>query len=208
VSFKNIRAPTGWKYSAVGGPVWLTDIARLPGGRRQANKRRDNPLRRFRVDRALKTDAFRTEFLNFMYVLEGAANTFRLKDFTDFEVSVDEGVFRSLNNGTFQLVKRYSVRSVSETSPQVLYTKDIDILLPVEDTITITGLTEGTHWRCDYSTPSGIVTSIGSPTPTFSTWSGQYDVHCSFDTDEIMLIAEDIDLFFANSITITEERAP
>jgi uncharacterized protein (TIGR02217 family) len=199
--------PTGWKYGAVGGPAWLTDKARLPGGRSQGNKRRDNPLRRFRVDRALKSDTFRKEFINFLYVTEGAANTFRVKDFTDFEVAVDEGVFRSLNNGTFQLVKRYSVRSVSETSPQVLYTKDIDILLPVEDTITITGLTEGTHWRCDYSVASGIVTAIGSPTPTFSTWSGQYDVHCSFDTDEIMLIAEDIDLFFANSITITEERA-
>jgi uncharacterized protein (TIGR02217 family) len=207
MAFRNIRFPTGIRYGAVGGPVWLTDIARLPSGRRQANKRRSNPLRRFRVDRALKSSELRTAFLNFIYVTEGAANTFRLKDFSDFEVAVDEGVFRSLNNGTFQLVKRYSVRSVSETSPQVLYTKDIDILLPVEDTITITGLTEGTHWRCDYSVASGIVTAIGSPTPTFSTWSGEYDVHCSFDTDEIMLIAEDIDLFFANSITITEERA-
>ena len=207
MAFRSIRFPTGVRYGATGGHAWLTDIARLPGGRRQVNKRRDSPLRRFRVDRALKSDDLRVAFLNFLYVLEGAANTFRLKDFSDFEVSVDEGVFRSLNDGTFQLVKRYSVRSVAETSPQVLYTKDIDILLPVEDTITITGLTEGTHWLLDYSTPSGVVRAVGSPTPTFSTWSGQYDIHCSFDTDEIQLIAEDIELFFANSITITEERA-
>lgn len=208
MAFKNIRLPKGWRYGAIGGPVWLTDIARLPAGRRQANKRRSSPLRKFRVDRALKDDSFRIEFLNFLYVLEGSANTFRLKDFSDFEVSVSEGVFRSLGSGLFQLVKRYSVTSVAETSPQTTYTKDIDILLPVEDTIVITGLTEGTHWHTDYSVPSGVIHAIGSPTPTFSTWSGEYDIHCAFDTDEIQLAAEDIELFFARSITITEERYP
>ena len=206
MTFRNIRFPTGIRYGAVMGPAFNTGMARVLSGRTQRNANQEFPLRKFRVERALTSDDLREAFLSFFYNVNGSLDTFRIKDPSDYQVSVTQGVFRALGSGRFQLEKRYSVTSVSETSPQTVYTKDIDIVLPKEDTITITGLTEGVHWTTDYSTPSGIVTAIGSPTPTFSTWSGEYDVLARFEADDLMFVAEDIGLFMSQAIAIIEER--
>lgn len=204
MTWRNIRFPTGIRYGAIMGPAFSTGIARVLSGRTKRNSNRECPLRRFRVERALKSDELRNEFLAFFYNVNGSADTFRIKDHSDFEVSATEGVFRALGSGRFQMEKRYTVQSVAEGSQNSIYTKDIDIVLPVEGSITITGLTSA-QYSIDYTQPSGVVTAIGSPTPSFSTWSGRYDVLARFDTDELMFIAEELDLFMSQAIEIIEE---
>lgn len=206
MAFRNIRFPTGIKYGAIAGPAFSTGIARVASGRTQRNSRYSSPLRRFRVERALRSSDLRIALLAFFYNVNGAADTFRIRDFSDYEATAAQGVFRSLDNGTFQLVKRYSVEALTQGSPTVIYTKDIDVVLPVQGTLSVTGLTENTHYTLDYTTPSGVLTAVGSPTPSFSTWSGEYDVLARFDQDELQFTAEDAGLFLAESITVTEER--
>ena len=211
MAFRNIRLPTGIKYGAIAGPTFSTRRARVRSGRTQRNAQWEFPLRRFQVERALKTAALRRSLFAMFYNVNGDLDTWRLKDWSDYQVLSGEGVFRALGSGRFQLEKRYSIGSVGEVSPNVTYTKDIDILLPVEGTLVIDGLTEGTHWTTDYSTPSGIITAIGSPTPSFSSWTGEYDVLSRFENDELMLqvedkVEDDALYFETQSITITEER--
>ena len=68
-------------------------------------------------------------------------------------------------------------------------------------------LIENTDYTVDYTTPSGVVTVLGSPLPAPTSWTGEYDILASFDTDELLLAAEDIEFFMARELTITEERA-
>jgi uncharacterized protein (TIGR02217 family) len=211
MTFRNIRFPTGIKYGAVSGPRFSTRRGRVRSGRTQRNAEWEFPLRKFAVERALRTAALRDALWDFFYVVNGDLDTFRIKDHGDYQVSASQGVFYALGSSRFQMAKRYSLRSVAESSPNALYTKDVYILLPVEDTIVIPGLTEATHWTLESTVPGGIITTIGSPTPTPSSWSGEYDVLARFDQDELMLEAVDKlegdDLFMTSQqITIMEER--
>lgn len=197
MAFKNIRFPTGIRYGAASGPMFSNSIAKTLSGRSKRNANFESPLRMFRVERALKTDALRQAFINFIYVMGGMEHTFRIKDHVDFEVGSGEGVFRALGNSQFQMEKRYTSGA---------YSRDVDILLPVSGTIAIPGMTENVHYTIDYTVPEGIVTTIGSPTQTPSSWTGEYDIHARFDVDEILFVHEDIGLFMSQSIAIIEER--
>lgn len=205
MSFKNIRFPTGIRYGAVMGPQWLTAIARLPSGKAKKNRGREFPMRRFRVERALSTDALRNAFWAFVYNMDGPLNTFRIKDASDFEVATGEGVFDAFGSPSgsqYQLQKRYTSGA---------YTKDIDVVLPVSGSLAVfksggAQLVENTHYTVDYTTPSGLITMIGSPLEVPASWTGEYDILAAFESDEFMVQAADADVWFAQNITILEER--
>ena len=200
MTFRNTRFPTGIRYGATATPHFNTSVVRTLAGKTQRNKNWTYPLRKFNVERALSTDALRDALLDFFYNMNGAADTFRIKDFTDFEVSATQGVFTSLGSGTYQMWKRYTSGS---------FTKDIPVLLPVSGTISVNGgsLVENTHYTLDYTTPSGVLNTIGSPPVTPSTWSGQYDIHARFESDDMPITKDDIGYYIANQITIIEERS-
>jgi uncharacterized protein (TIGR02217 family) len=98
----------------------------------------------------------------------GQLYAFRLKDFTDFQVTATDGsgVFVQLTSTTFQMYRRYSVSPL---------TYDQIIQKPVSGTVTVTG---GVSPVVDYTT--GIVT-VASGTPT--SWVGQYDIPVRFGGD-------------------------
>jgi uncharacterized protein (TIGR02217 family) len=210
VAFKNIRFPTGIRFGAVGGPAFKTGIAQAISGKTKRNANWSPPLRKYQVARACRTDALRQSLLSFFMVAEGRANTWRLKDPFDFEVAITEGVFSSLGSGRYQMVKRYSVTALTAGSPTVLYTYDVDILLPVSGTIVVTGKTENTDYSIDYTAASGVLTLLGSPTGSAPvSWSGEYDVHARFDVDELQFTAQDRGedgiIALANNVPIVEE---
>lgn len=206
----DIRFPTGIKFGAVGGPGFSTRIARVRSGRTQRNAQWDFPLHRFQVQRRFRSDALKDAFLKFFMAASGNLHTWRLKNPADYEVASGEGVVYALGNSRFQLAKRYSVTTSTVSSPNLTYNKDVYINCPVDGTLVIPGLTEDTHYTVDYST--GIVTTLGSPTTTFSSWTGEFDLRCRFEQDELMFEAldkgEDDELIFeTQNITIIEERA-
>lgn len=200
MTFRNVRFPTGISYGAVAGPEFATRIAMARSGKTQRNSDWAYPLRRFNVERALKTDTLRDELLAFFLNMSGAADTFRIKDPTDYTVTVSQGVFTALGSGTYQMWKRYTYSGL---------TKDVPVFLPVSGTISINAgaLVQGTHYTIDYTTPSGVVTLIGSPTPTApSTWAGQYDVHARFESDALPISIEDSEFYIAKALRLVEER--
>jgi len=203
MSFRNISFPTGIRYSSAIGPSYSTAIARSIAGSTQRNKNWTYPLRRWRVERALKTNALKSALLAFFHNVNGAGDTFRIKDWTDYTVGLTDsaatGVFEALGNGEFQLLARYTSGA---------YTKDIPILLPVSGTLTINGgaLVQAVDWSTSYTAPSGVIATLGSPTPALTSWSGSYEVHARFTRDDLPITLEDEELFFANDISIEEER--
>ena len=203
MTFRDIRFPTGIRYGAISGPKFNTKRARSEGGRNARIKRWTYPLRQFRVDRALKNPELKASFLQFFYNVAGAGDTFRIRDHLDYIVggtdSVCTGVFSSLGNDEYQMMLRYTYGSL---------TKDIPCYLPISGTISVDGgtLVQGTHWSLDYTVPSGVMTMAGSPGSVPSAWTGQYDVHVSFENDELPISIEDEELWLASAINIIEER--
>ena len=206
----DIRFPTGVKFGAIGGPAFNTRTARVRSGRTQRNAQWDFPVHRFQVERIFRTKALKKTFQSFFMVANGSLHTWRLKNPSDYEVASGEGVVYALGNSQFQLAKRYSVTTETISSPNLTYTKDVYIRCPVDGTIVIPGLTEDTHYTVDYA--NGIVTTLGSPTVSFSSWTGEFDIKCRFEQDEIMFEAvdkgedDDEPLFETQPITIIEER--
>jgi uncharacterized protein (TIGR02217 family) len=211
MAFKNMRFPTGIRFGATGGPGFSTGIAGTLAGKTKRNENYDQPLRKYQVARALKTDALRAALYAFFHVAAGRAHTWRLHDPFDYEVSITQGVFRDLGSARYQMVKRYTVEAITPGSPTVAYTYDLDVLLPVSGTIAVTGKTENTDFSIDYSAAGGILTLLGSPTGSApSTWSGEFDVHARFDVDELAMTVvdkgEDGIIVMANNVPIIEER--
>lgn len=198
MTFRNSRFPLAIKYGAVSTAMYSTDIAKAVSGSSVRNSNWDYPLHKFNVTRAAHTDALREELLAFFHNMQGAGNTFRIRDHSDYQVSIAQGVFTSLGNSRYQMWKRYTTDA---------YTVDVPIYLPVSGTIAVTGYTESTHYTIDYTTPAGVVTMLGSPSPAAPTaWSGQFDIHARFENDELPITIEDAGLHVTGQIVIVEER--
>lgn len=204
MAFRNMRFPTGVRYGSTMGPMYSTRVAESLSGKSFANKNWSYPLRTFRVTRWLKTGDFRAELLRFFHNVNGAGDTFRIKDHSDFSVglsgSAATGVFASLGNGQYQMRARYTSGA---------YTKDIPIYLPVNGTVVVNNgsYSEGVHYSLDYSVPSGVLTLLGSPTPAAPmVWRGQYDVLAALMTDEFPLTFEDEELQLTADLEIRERR--
>lgn len=198
MSFLDVRFPVTISYGAVGGPEWRTDVVILDSGHEQRNQNWSSARCRWDVAQACKTDAMRSALIAFFRVARGRANSFRFKDFTDFEVASGEGVLSAVGDGTYQLQKRY-------TNAGGTYDRDITLPLSVLLYRNSTLLTEGVDYNLNDTT--GVVTPIGSPTTIPTSWIGEFDVPARFDTDRIGLVAEDIDFFRSQSIPIIEVRA-
>lgn len=194
MSFLAERFPSEISYGAVGGPGFLTDVVATNSGDESRDSIWAYERGQWEVAHAARLPAAYRPLQAFFRAAAGRANTFRFKDWTDFECAITEGVFTLLTATTFQCLKRYTFGAV---------TFDRKIVLPIS-TITING---GTVDSVNYAT--GIVTmTTGTPTA----WSGEFDVLCRFDTD--VMRAETIDrsgsqlIVGWRSIPIVEVRNP
>lgn len=194
------RFPTGISYGASGGPGYSTDVVVLGSGFEQRNQNWAAARCAYDVARACKTTDLRDALIAFFRIAKGKANGFRFKDFTDFEVSQSEGILSNLGGGQYQLQKRYSNAGGNE---------DRDIKKPVSGTVVVyngssVALQAGTDYTLDATT--GIITVGGSPTPQPASWAGEFDVPVRFDTDQLRLVAEDIEFFRSQAIPLVELR--
>lgn len=193
--FKNLLFPTSVSIGVVWGPRFQTEIVIEGGGEEVRNQNWSQPRREADAAKACRTDTEKKDLLRFFRAVGGMAYSFAVKDHSDYTVESGEGVFRAIGDGTYQLVKRYTLDG--ETS-------DNDVILPKDGTIVLPGYTEDSHYTIDYAT--GILTPIGSPLFTPTAWTGEYYVMCRFGTDRIALIAESVDVFRMQSIPLIEVR--
>jgi uncharacterized protein (TIGR02217 family) len=161
-------------YGTSGGPTWLTRRTGLNSGIIRRNPKRSRPLYRFALIYRNLLPEHHTEVLNAFNACMGGVDSFRLKDWADFEASAE--VMDELGDGTEQtqqLYKRYTFGSRTIARP---------IRKPVVDTVVVTA--NGSPIAADLDYTTGVV-SYTAPNGSVVRWSGEFDVPVMFSDDEL-----------------------
>lgn len=189
MAFIETRFPVDISYGASGGAGFQTDVVTVNSGFEQRNATWQDSRCMYDVAHGVKTKQQLQDLIAFFRVMKGKANGFRFKDWTDFEVESGEGIFTAIDATHFQMVKRYTEAATNH---------DRVITKPVSGTVVVTG---GTGVSVNYTT--GIVT-VSSGTPT--AWTGEFDVPCRFDTDQMRVSIEDYNAYTWGQIPVVEIR--
>lgn len=169
-SFMDIQFPPLISFGAVGGPLFLTDVTVVASGDEVRNQNWAVERLSYEVSHAARLEKDWRPLQAFFRIVRGRAYSFRFKDWTDYVCLAGSGVFLDADVGSPLGKQMYKVYRYGG---QTYYRK---ITKPVTGKI----VTDATG--LDYTT--GIATS-----GTY--WSGEFDVHARFDTDEMR--AETID---------------
>lgn len=195
-SFIDVTFPPKTSFGAVGGPGFMTNIASMASGAESRNQEWEFERAEYEVSHAAKLPAQYKPLQAFFRLVGGRAYSFRFKDWTDFECAEGEGFFIDSDGSPVgqQMVKRYTFGG---------FTIDRKITKPKRGTISINGtLGSPADGGLDYSTGIIYGGSLGSP----ATWSGEFDVHCRFDTD--VMRAESINRNPEDGIIVTWQSIP
>lgn len=187
------RFPDAISYGAQGGPGWSTTISAVASGYEARNQNWTAARHHYDVSHVVHAHdgGKRAALIAFFHAAKGRANAFRFKDFADFAAASGEGVVVELTATTFQLYKRY-------TSGAATY--DRIIQKPIAATVALSG---GGSYTLDATT--GIVTVTSGADPTG--WTGEFDVPCRFDIDQLMISIESRGLIgHTSGIPIVEVR--
>lgn len=179
MAFFEQRMPERLTYGAKGGPVFSTAKAYTQNGRRIANKNWSAPLHRYDVSQCVKTEADFNDVRNFFYVVSGAFDGFRYKDWQDYRVTTANGVLTLITAGQYQLTKNYTlgartyVREITKpvSGAQIFRTRS-------------GSTTNITSTDASLNTATGVVTIANHVSGDTYTWSGEFDVPCVFVSDE------------------------
>lgn len=181
MSFFEQQMSPDLSYGARGGPVWNTSRAYAINGRRLANKNWSAPLHRYDVSHCVKTETDFNEIRNFFYVVSGAFDGFRFKDWQDYRAETSETNLTLISGSTWQMNKLYALGSRTYTraiqkpvsGAQIFRTR-------ASVTTNITGS------DATVATATGIVTIANHVGGDTYTWSGEFDVPVAFVSDEFM----------------------
>jgi uncharacterized protein (TIGR02217 family) len=171
-------------FGARGGPVWSTAVARVHSGRRSANRNWAAPLHRYNVAHAVKTNDDFEIVRAFFYVVSGAYDGFRFKDWSDYEATRSNSALAFVSGTEWQMQRAYTVGSRT-------YLRDIS--KPCASPAPVVWRLRSGSWS--------TVTPVGSPTPLDYTtgivsitdhvvgdtyaWVGEFDVPVTFAEDEM-----------------------
>lgn len=171
-------------YGARGGPVWSTTKAKVQSGRRNANRNWSAPLHRYNVSHAVKTNDDFEAVRAFFYVVSGAYDGFRFKDWSDYEATRDNSALAFVAGNEWQMQRVYTVgsRSFART-----ITKPCASPAPVvwrrRSGVWSVVTPVGSPTAIDYTT--GRVSITGHLAGDVYAWVGQFDVPVAFESDEM-----------------------
>lgn len=170
-NFIDVRFPPRISLGAEGGDEFNTDIVVIASGFETRNQNWEKALRRYDVAHAARREEDWKQLRAFFLAMRGRACSFRFKDWTDYVCESGDGTFIDADGSPSakQMVKTYTFQAQTY---QKIITK------PINGKVTVVG-----GGSVDYST--GIV--AGSPT----SWYGEFDLHCRFDTDRMVSLTID-----------------
>lgn len=178
MAFFEERFPDDIAQGATGGPRFKTSVTKTRSGQRGANRDWLAPLHFYNVAQAIKTRADFEAVRSFFWVVYGAFDGFRFKDFADYSCTAARGVCTLVSGSAYQLGKTYSYGSRSVTR---------NITKPVAGTVAIlrtrSGSTTDITGASALDTTTGIVTVTGHASGDVYTWSGEFDVPAVFADD-------------------------
>lgn len=114
MAFHDVRLPDNVEQGALGGPRFKTDILELSSGFEQRNIRFSQARSMWDIGFGVETKADFNIIIEFFWTRQGAANSFRFKDWSDFVIGVDAtDTDQSIGTGdgattTFQATRLYA----------------------------------------------------------------------------------------------------
>ena len=226
MGFLNIIFPVDISYRSSGGPAWKTSIIENDSGTETAVSKWSTPRGAYNAVKAVQEQSQLADLLAFVRITEGAAHSFRYKDWTDYASTIDgltspddrarvdvSDVDQDLGTGdgtqtSFQLIKRYQYTSGTVTLERVR-----PITKPAEDSVIVAVATvaqvEGVDYTVDHST--GIVTFTTAPAIDQAVTAGyEFHVPCrfgeEFDAQGIPAEITAFDQIDVSSIPIIEKK--
>ena len=179
MSFFEERMNPDLTFGAQGGPVFNTARSMTVGGFEQVNKNWVAPLHRYNVQHCIKTESDFDEILNFFYVVSGAFDGFRFKDWNDYQ-DAGNGVLTLVTGSTYQMFKTYTKgnrtfnRKISKPVAGVqIFRIRSSVITNITSTSTITFTT-------------GQVVVTGHQSGDVYRWTGEFDVPVRFMNDELL----------------------
>jgi uncharacterized protein (TIGR02217 family) len=197
-----VQFPRGLAAGVVYGPEFSTEVVITVAGKEKRNRIRRNALCVGECSQIPRIREQYPELLKFFRAVGGRFNTWRFKDYSDYQANATEGVLeaRDSTSLSFQLCKLYTVYTGFQ---EVRW-----IQAPITSTLVIRDagavLVAGTHYSVNDST--GVVTFTTARTEAALSWSGDFDNVCRFDTDRMAVSAETAHLFTWGGIPIREVR--
>lgn len=117
-SFVEVRFNTEIRYGLVGGPEFNTDVITVDSGHEQRNSNWLDARSKWSMGDDLYTRAQIDELIAFFRARKGKAEGFRFKDWSDFQVTVANGILgASTGMPSTTLIKRYSSGGVNYDRP-------------------------------------------------------------------------------------------
>ncbi len=190
----------GFDFGTLGGPEFNTTVIVLGSGYEQRNANWAQSRGRWQIGDRLYDRAELEYLITFFRAMRGAANSFRFKDWADYQ-GINEVVGVADNSTTqFQLTKTYAIGGQSQTRP---------IKKPVTGTTTVqVAGVEQTGVSVD--TTTGIITFDDAPTTGNITASFEFDTPVRFEQDKFESRFDGSDgrdsVFYVSSLSVIEVR--
>lgn len=208
-----VRLNENVERGALGGPRFNTSVLELDSGYEKRNQNWSVPRAEFDIGFGLllkfQADPTDTqldidELINFFYVVRGKANSFRMKDWSDFEIGYENGStsgisrqFLGLGDDTitdFQIFKRYTFGG--NTFDRTGLTKMVDNSKVV---LTLDGVLQANPADYTIDADRGLFKMVTAPASTGGTGPGgeellefrcEFDLHGRLDTDDLKVTME------------------
>lgn len=117
MSFIEARLPTCIGFGAVMGPQFQTDVVIVNSGNESRNIDWEHARLKCNVGYRNRGQADTDELIAFFRSVKGRAHGFRMRDWSDWQVTQDRSALIPLSISTYQLAKSYITGSLSEVRP-------------------------------------------------------------------------------------------
>ncbi|HQE50662.1 MAG TPA: DUF2460 domain-containing protein [Fervidobacterium sp.] len=160
-----------------GGPIFKTFVYSSESAYEQRIQVWEEPIYQYTVDAmALNKNEFE-KLLGFFYIVKGRQHSFRFKDWSDHYVEAQALGVVDQAPATLQAVKVYRTDNMS-------YVRKITKLAKNNVHVFVNGV-ETQNVEIDYNTGMITVHETG-----LVSWTGEFHVHCRFDTDSMTMSAD------------------
>jgi len=196
MSFHDIRLPTHIERGASGGPTFLTTVIARASGMESRNQEWQYAKAKWDISYGIMNITDYTEVRLFFYARKGRANTFRFRDWTDYEATA---ALIGTGTGaltTFQLVKNYIDTASS-------YSRKITRIVAGTLSVYLNGVLVDPN---DYTvSATGLITFDTAPLAAVSiTATFEFDIPVRFDNDQLRMAVEWVGAASMPDITIVE----
>lgn len=197
MAFHDIRLPDEVEQGATGGPLFQTTILPMSSGQEQRNINWGEVRHSWDIAYGIQTKADFDHCRQFFFARRGQGNSFRFKDWSDFEIMDEVQGVGDGANLTFQLIRTYEA-----TGPAPYLRR---ITRPVAGTVV---------WRVDgvprgaTAQPLGVYLLAGPPPAIGAvvSASAEFDIAVRFNIDQFSLVLDLPNAGTIGSLPVMEVR--